>query len=529
MRLINSIFLVLFTVTLCCAGDWPQYLGPNRNGISNETGFNINWSQQTPEVLWRQSLGSGFGGAAVSQGKVYVLDRFDDKRDVFRCFDIHSGQELWQYAYEDSGKFSFNGSRTAPTIHGDKAFCVGAMGTVHCFDLISQKPVWSRDFREDFDAELPMWAFSQSPVIYRDLVIVAPQCVRAGVVAYHCDTGKIMWKTPQLCEEAGYVSPTLATIDGVSQIIQITPYISPDYVEEEEDEGEKAHEPSEPLAGKTFTVEFENETYTLTFKTNENVHVSKGRIGQGLEGVYWQEGESVFIDLKLLFMEGEYDGEVFDIMEIGEIEEGEEEGEEGDDEDEDPGFEGGGIYGIDAENGKILWNYKGFNCRWPIPPVTLIGDGRILITGGYEAATTLIQVKHEADQWQVDAIFRNKELQSQIHPAIFYDNHLFMIGNCNQNKNGLMCISLHGDVLWKTGRKPNFDRGSFLIVDGKIFIVDGRRGDLYCVKASSQGYQELGKMKLLKSGKVWSPVALSNGMLVARDQKQILCVKLNLK
>ncbi|MHC4587235.1 MAG: outer membrane protein assembly factor BamB family protein, partial [Planctomycetota bacterium] len=377
MRLINSIFLVLFIVTLCCAGDWPQYLGPNRNGISNETGFDTNWSQQKPRILWRQSLGSGFGSAAVSQDKVYVLDRFDDKRDVFRCFEINSGQELWRYAYEDSGKFSFNGSRAPPTIHGDKAFCVGAMGTVHCFDLNSQKPIWSRDFREDFDTEVPMWAFSQSPVIYRELVIVAPQCIKAGVVAYHCDTGKIIWKTPRLCEEAGYVSPTLATIDGVTQVIQITPYISPDYVEEEEEDGEKIPESSEPLAGKTFTVEFENETYTLTFKTNENVHVSKGRAGQELEGEYWQEGEGVFIDLTLLFMEGEYDGEVFDIMEVEEIEEEKEESEvnyeEEDAEEDGPGFEGGGIYGINAKNGKILWNYKRFNCRWPIPPVALIG------------------------------------------------------------------------------------------------------------------------------------------------------------
>ncbi|MHA2253438.1 MAG: outer membrane protein assembly factor BamB family protein [Candidatus Kariarchaeaceae archaeon] len=519
---------MLFTVTLCYAGDWPQYLGPNRNGISNETGFDTNWSQQKPRILWRQSLGLGFGSAAVSQDKVYVLDRIDDERDVFRCFDIYTGRESWQYAYEDPGKFSFNGSRTTPTIHGDKAFCVGAMGTVHCFDLIGQKPLWSRDFHEDFDAELPMWAFSQSPVIYRDLVIVAPQCKGAGVVAYHCETGKIVWKTPRLCAEAGYVSPTLATIDGISQVIQITPYISPDYVEEEEEEGEEILEPSEPLVGKKFTVEFENETYILTFKTNENVHVSKSKAGQELEGEYWQEGEGVFIELTLLFMEGEYDGEVFDLMEVEEIEEKKEESE-ADDEEEDSEFEGSGIYGIDAKSGNILWNYKGFNCRWPIPPVALIGDGRILITGGYEAVTIMIQVKYKADKWQIEEIFRNKDIQSQINPAIFYDDHLFMIANCNQNKNGLMCVSLDGTVLWKTGRKPNFDRGTFLIADGKIFIVDGKRGDLYCVKALSQGYQELGRMKLLKSGKVWSPVALSNGMLVARDQKQILCVKLNLK
>jgi outer membrane protein assembly factor BamB len=263
MRLMNSMFLVLLMVTSCCAGDWPQYLGPNHNGVSTETGFNTDWSQQTPQVLWRQSLGSGFGSAAVSQGKVYVLDRIDSERDVFRCFDIHSGQELWQYTYEDPGRFSFNGSRATPTIRGDKAFCVGPMGTVHCFDLIDRKPVWSRDFRKDFDAELPTWAFSQSPVIYRDLVIVAPQCMRAGVVAYHCDTGRIIWKTPRLCEEAGYVSPTLATINGVTQVIQITPYVSPDYVEEEEEEEEP--ESSVPLAGKTFTVEIEDETYTLAF------------------------------------------------------------------------------------------------------------------------------------------------------------------------------------------------------------------------------------------------------------------------
>jgi hypothetical protein len=297
----------------------------------------------------------------------------------------------------------------------------------------------------------------------------------------------------------------------------------------EENEQEKEHEPSVPLAGKTFTVEIENETYTLIFKTDEKVHVSGGRAGQGLEGEYWQDGEGVFIDLKLLFMESEYDGEVFDVIEMEEVREEEEQGEEGDDEEEGPGFEGGGVYGIDAQSGKILWNYKGFNCRWPVPPVTIIDDSRILITGGYEAATTLIQVKYEAGHFQVHEVFQRKDIQSQIHPAVFYDNYLFMIGNCNQNRNGLICMSLDGKVHWKTGRNPSFDRGGFLIADGKIFIVDGRRGDLYCVKASSKGYQELGKMKPLKSGKVWSPVALSNGMLVARDQKQILCVKLNLK
>jgi outer membrane protein assembly factor BamB len=193
MRLRNVILIILFAVPLSHAGDWPQYLGPDRNGISSETGFEINWSEKPPQVLWRQSLGEGYAGASVSQGKVYVLDRIDGKRDIFRCFDLQTGDELWQYGYDDPGNFSFNGSRTSPTIHGDKAFCVGAMGTVHCFDLISQKPVWSRDIRKDFNAEVPVWAFSQAPVIYKNLVIIAVQGVEAGVVAYHAETGKIVW------------------------------------------------------------------------------------------------------------------------------------------------------------------------------------------------------------------------------------------------------------------------------------------------------------------------------------------------
>ncbi|MHC5199339.1 MAG: outer membrane protein assembly factor BamB family protein [Planctomycetota bacterium] len=547
MKSLKPIYMVLFSVTLCYAGDWPQYLGSDRNGISSETGFEINWSEEKPaKVLWRQSLGEGYAGASVSQGKVYILDRIDGERDIFRCFDLQTGDELWQYAYDDPGNFSFNGSRTSPTIHGDKAFCVGAMGTVHCFDLNTQKPVWSRDFRKDFNAEVPMWAFSQAPVIYKNLVIIAVQGVEAGVVAYHADTGKIVWKTPRLCEDYGYASPVLTTIDGVDQVIQVTPYVSPDYVEEEEEEeDEEEPVPSVPLTGKTFTVEVDGDTYTLVFKTEETVHVSGSKAGQGHEGRYWQDGEGVFIDTDILGMAGEYDGDFFGIMEMevkqadeedeededeeDEEDEDEEDEDEEDEEDEDEGpeFEGGGIYGIDAQTGKILWNYKGFNCSFPIPPVTLLDDNRILITGAYESAATMIQVKSIDGQFQVKELFINKNIQSQIHPAIYYDNHLFMNANGNAKQNGLMCISLDGKVLWKTGRKPNLDWGGFLIADGKIFIVDGKRGDLYCVKASPQGYQELGKMKrVLKGPKLWSPVALSEGMLVIRDQKQLVCVKL---
>jgi hypothetical protein len=87
-------------------------------------------------------------------------------------------------------------------------------------------------------------------------------------------------------------------------------------------------------------------------------------------------------------------------------------------------------------------------------------------------------------------------------------------------------MSLDGEILWSTGRKPNFDRGGFILADDKLYVMHGTRGDLYLVQSSSEGYKELGKANLLKRSLVWAPMALSEGKLVIRDQKQIKCVYL---
>ena len=176
--------------------------------------MNFDWSNSAPEIRWQQPLGSGFAGAAIAKSKVYLLDRVDGMQDVFRCFDLESGEELWHYAHNDPGTFDFNGSRATPAVDNQNAYCVGPMGTVYCINLLTHQLVWSRNFRKDFNAEVPIWAFSQSPLIYKDLVIVAPQVETVGVVAYYKNTGKIAWQTSRLSPEPGYSSPTLASIDG---------------------------------------------------------------------------------------------------------------------------------------------------------------------------------------------------------------------------------------------------------------------------------------------------------------------------
>lgn len=221
------IILALAALISSCsesADSWPQYLGPDRNGISTAAGLNFEWPEEGLNALWADSLGTGYCGAAVTDGKAYLLDRVDLKFDVLRCYDLQSGKELWNYTNKDSGTFDFNGSRATPTVDGNLVYCVGPMGTFYCIDLSTRKPRWVRNLRTDFEAEIPRWAFSQSPLVYKNMVIIAPQVKQAGVVAFDKNSGDIIWKTGQLSDWAGYSSPVLTRINGVDQIVQVTPY-----------------------------------------------------------------------------------------------------------------------------------------------------------------------------------------------------------------------------------------------------------------------------------------------------------------
>jgi len=444
---ISCTIILIMSVSHLSADDWPNYLGSHQNNISKETGLLASWSEKEPEVLWSHSVGKGFGGAAIRENKVYILDRIDSKQDVMRCFDLNSGDELWQYAHEDPGEFGFNGSRSFPAVDEDHVYAIGPMGTVYCIDLDTHKPVWMHNFIDEYDAELPEWGFGLSPLLYGNLVIVAPQLKKAGVVAYDKETGKIVWETGRLCHAAGYSSPTMVNLCGSDQIVVITQYLTQEMRGEDEDE--------------------ENE----------------------------------------------------------EDEEEKEEGEEYDEEEEENIFDEGGVYGLDVNTGDILWNFRDFYCGIPIPPVTSVGDNRVFVTGGYESSATLLKIDKKGNQYNVEMLFRKDDVKSQIHPALFYKDHLFIQGNGANLKDGLMCMTLDGDILWKTGRKPGFDWGGFLLADEHVFIMDGKRGDLYLIQPDLEKYIEVSKKRVLKRPQVWAPLALSNGRLVVRDQHQIKCIR----
>jgi outer membrane protein assembly factor BamB len=216
--------MVALSVTSVVAADWPWLYGPRRDHTSVEKSLLRTWPQDGPTVLWTVPMGAGFGGPAVSGGRVYVLDRDEKVGDTLRVLDLATGKEQWTFAYDAPGSFMFAGSRMMPTLDGEYVYTVGPMGDLHAISTKTRKPVWRKNIWKDFGggAELPRWAIVQHPLIYGELLIVAPQTPEVGVVAYDKRSGEIRWKSVALSGIPGYVTPAIVKVAGADQLVMIT-------------------------------------------------------------------------------------------------------------------------------------------------------------------------------------------------------------------------------------------------------------------------------------------------------------------
>ncbi|MBN2329175.1 MAG: PQQ-like beta-propeller repeat protein [Candidatus Omnitrophica bacterium] len=224
MKMKKAITLTLLSLLFASsiqASDWPQFLGPDRTGYSSEADLNREWPESGPPILWSINVGEGFGAASIFKGRVYMLDREDNQSDVLRCFDLKSGEELWRFAYDAPGRLSYNGSRSTPTVTETSIYTVGPFGHASCFSQETKKLVWSKSLQTDFGATPPNWGFSQSPLLYEDMVIVAPMSDKHGLVALKKETGDIVWSTPSIKGDS-YTSPALEILDGVEQVLMLT-------------------------------------------------------------------------------------------------------------------------------------------------------------------------------------------------------------------------------------------------------------------------------------------------------------------
>lgn len=183
-----------------------------------------------------------------------------------------------------------------------------------------------------------------------------------------------------------------------------------------------------------------------------------------------------------------------------------------------------GVYGVDAENGKILWTYPWKVTFATIPTPLVIDNERIFLTGGYGAGSEMIRLKSGADgTFEAESVYKldEKVFGCEQQTPILYQDHIYGV-----SKNGeLACLNLDGEVQWNSGT-TRFGLGPYLIVNDVILALEDEDCVLRMAKASPRGYEELAAAKMIEGHEAWAPMALADNRLILRDITQMICVDL---
>lgn len=199
--------------------DYPQFLGPDRNGMVQGIKLARDWSERPPQLLWRQPIGAGWSAFAVV-GSLAITQEQRGEYEMVVCYDLMSGREQWTHSDHDRYEATPAGvgPRATPTIVEDRVYTLGATGILNCLDLGTGERIWSEDILYDNDAELASWGISGSPLVLADLVVVSAGGQEGkSLVAYHKDTGERVWSGGS--SPAGYSSPLITTLAGAPQIL----------------------------------------------------------------------------------------------------------------------------------------------------------------------------------------------------------------------------------------------------------------------------------------------------------------------
>jgi len=173
--------------------DWPNFRGPNHNGISTETGWSATWPKDGPKVLWKATLGTGFCSIAVSGGRAYSMGNVDNK-DILYCFDASTGKEIWKQSYPCPlfKKDHEGGPSATPTVDGDSVYTFSKNGDALCFKAANGQIVWQKNLPKELGIKYPTWYFASSAFVADNLIIL--NAGTAGIALNKTD-GKVVWQS----------------------------------------------------------------------------------------------------------------------------------------------------------------------------------------------------------------------------------------------------------------------------------------------------------------------------------------------
>jgi len=201
--------------------DWPQFRGPNADGISPETGIRKIWNTAPPVRRWQYTMhDNGYAGPAVANGLVYIIDH-QSGSDFVRALNVATGKQVWYFTYPDHDPANYGYARSTPTVDTGKLYTLSRQGLLFCLSAETGELLWEKNLVSDLGGRKPTWDYAMSPVVDGGQVIVAPGAASGTVAALGRDNGGVIWRGGG-SDMPGYATPVKATLDGTAQYVVFT-------------------------------------------------------------------------------------------------------------------------------------------------------------------------------------------------------------------------------------------------------------------------------------------------------------------
>jgi outer membrane protein assembly factor BamB len=397
----TRILLPSIVVLLCLAGqvmaqanaNWPQWRGPNRDGISKETGLLKQWPDDGPPLVWKaKGAGAGYSSFSISNGKLYTMGLRGDREYVV-AFDVATGKEAWATAH--GGAFRNDrgdGPRGTPTVDGDRVYALGGDGDLSALDARTGKIVWTKNVLKEFGGSNITWGISESPLVLGNKLLVNAGGQGASIVALNKSDGSLIWKSQS--DRAGYSSAIPLTLNGLTQVVFFT--------------GRRA-------------------------------------------------------------------------------------------------------VGLDANDGRLLWEYAKPSNRTANAATPIARGNRVFISSDYGTGGGVVEIKPDNTAQE---IWFSNDMRNHHSSSVLIGDHLYGFS-------GSILTAMKfdtGEIAW---RDRSVGKGSLIFADGHLYCFS-ENGVVGLVEASPAGYKEKGRFRIQQESlPTWTHPVVAGGRLYLRDQDTI--------
>jgi outer membrane protein assembly factor BamB len=222
-KMLSSLFFFVLVAAASSAGDWPQWRGPKRDGVSTETGLLKTWPPKGPPLAWKATgVGAGYSSVSIADGRIFTMGDGPDSSFV-HALDLN-GKHLWSARLgKPGGGGGYAGPRGTPTIDGDLVFAIGQFGDLVCVEAATGKEQWRKNLQKNFGGRMMSgWGYAESPLVDGDRLVCTPGGSKGTIVALDKKTGATLWQSKDFTDAAAYASLISSDLGGKHQYIQLT-------------------------------------------------------------------------------------------------------------------------------------------------------------------------------------------------------------------------------------------------------------------------------------------------------------------